>query len=251
MTESARVAGDEYKTRDILLVEAVATLVAGVCGGVAQSTPYIGHPAYKAMGGRSGYTLLTGLFVGLGGMLGLVSFIVEALPEAAVTPILLFVGLEIVTQAFEACPRQHAPAVAFAFLPTLASQITIQLGGVLAEVPGGLAALSAGVQRDVHVLNWLGSGFILTAMLWGAFLAHLIDRRLARAALFVVVCGVFSLFGLIHSINPNGGVYLPWEVSNSLPLRLAIGYAVLAGFVLLLKLISTGSTTVDSITIES
>ena len=36
------------------------TLVAGLCGGVAQSTPYIGQPAYKAMGARAGYTLLTG-----------------------------------------------------------------------------------------------------------------------------------------------------------------------------------------------
>ncbi|NNN07279.1 MAG: hypothetical protein HKL90_15410, partial [Elusimicrobia bacterium] len=36
VTESARVAGDDFNTRDILLAEAVATLIAGVCGGVAQ-----------------------------------------------------------------------------------------------------------------------------------------------------------------------------------------------------------------------
>ena len=68
VTESARLAGDDYKTRDILLAEAFSTLIAGVCGGVAQSTPYIGHPAYKRMGGRAGYTLFTGLFIGLGGV---------------------------------------------------------------------------------------------------------------------------------------------------------------------------------------
>ena len=56
VTESARVAGDDFNTRNILLTEAVATLVAGVCGGVAQSTPYIGQPAYKGMGARAGYT---------------------------------------------------------------------------------------------------------------------------------------------------------------------------------------------------
>ena len=75
VTESARVAGDEYNTRQILLTEAWATLLAGVCGGVAQSCPYIGHPAYKRMGARAGYTLLTGIFIGLGGMLGYVSFL--------------------------------------------------------------------------------------------------------------------------------------------------------------------------------
>src|SRR5947209_15084395 len=72
VTESARVAGDDFNTRDILLTEAVATIIAGVCGGVAQSTPYIGQPAYKQMGSRAGYTLLTGLFIGIGGMLGYV-----------------------------------------------------------------------------------------------------------------------------------------------------------------------------------
>lgn len=51
-TESAAAAGDEYRTRDILLTEAVATVIAGHAGGVIQNTPCIGHPAYKAMGGR-------------------------------------------------------------------------------------------------------------------------------------------------------------------------------------------------------
>src|SRR3546814_1147860 len=54
VSESAREAGDEYRTRDILLAEGFATLVAGVCGGVAQTTPYIGQPAYKKMGAKIG-----------------------------------------------------------------------------------------------------------------------------------------------------------------------------------------------------
>src|SRR5213593_4498408 len=65
-TESAAAAGDEYRTRDILLTEAGATVLAALCGGVVQNTPYIGHPAYKAMGARAGYTLATGLVIGLG-----------------------------------------------------------------------------------------------------------------------------------------------------------------------------------------
>src|SRR4029450_2783540 len=55
-TESSLAAGDEYRTRDVLLTEALATVLAGLCGGVSQNTPYIGHPAYKAMGARAGYT---------------------------------------------------------------------------------------------------------------------------------------------------------------------------------------------------
>src|SRR5439155_1240693 len=90
-TESAAAAGDEYRARDILLTEALATIVAGLCGGVVQNTPYIGHPAYKAMGARAGYTLVTGLVIGVGAALGVLSRLVAVLPEAAVAPILIFI----------------------------------------------------------------------------------------------------------------------------------------------------------------
>src|SRR5207247_9625141 len=99
-TESAIAAGGEYRTRDILLTEALATVLAGACGGVVQNTPYIGHPAYKAMGARAGYTLATALVIGLGAMVGILSLLVTVLPEAAVAPILVFIGLEITAQAF-------------------------------------------------------------------------------------------------------------------------------------------------------
>ena len=46
-TESAAAAGDEYDTTHVLWTEAIASLLAGALGGVIQTTPYIGHPAYK------------------------------------------------------------------------------------------------------------------------------------------------------------------------------------------------------------
>src|SRR6185503_9719571 len=120
-TESAAAAGDEYRTRDILLTEALATVLAGLCGGVVQNTPYIGHPAYKAMDARAGYTLATGLVIGLGAVAGGLSTLVTLLPEAAVAPILVFIGLEITAQAFHASPRNHGAAVAIAFVPVTAA----------------------------------------------------------------------------------------------------------------------------------
>src|SRR5208282_5523620 len=117
VAESARAAGDDYSTRDILLTEAVATLAAGLCGGVAQTTPYIGHPAYKRMGARAGYTLLTGVFVGLGGVFGYLSNLVELVPLSVLAPILVFISIDITAQAFEATPARHAAAVVFSFFP--------------------------------------------------------------------------------------------------------------------------------------
>ncbi len=237
VTESARVAGDDYNTRDILLVEAVATLIAGATGGVAQSTPYIGHPAYKAMGGRAGYTLATGLFIGLGGIFGFVSIIVDALPEAAVVPILIFVGLEIVSQTFSSCPKAHHSAVSLALLPTVANLVLIQWSTLLGDLKVDLAALPAKLAAQREVIILLGNGFILTAMLWGAFAAHLADRKLFRAAVFLFICAAFSLFGVIHSVEPTGRLYLPWLVESTMPWRVGIGYAAFGVLLLLFRCI--------------
>jgi len=69
-SESAAAAGDDYPTGQIIAAEGLATLIGGFFGGVIQSTPYIGHPAYKAMGARSAYRLATALFVGAAGIFG-------------------------------------------------------------------------------------------------------------------------------------------------------------------------------------
>ncbi|MFA6584818.1 MAG: hypothetical protein WCS77_11025 [Elusimicrobiaceae bacterium] len=234
VTESARVAGDDFKTRDILLTEAIATLVAGLCGGVAQSTPYIGQPAYKHMGSRSGYTLLTGLFIGLGGVLGYVGFIVDLIPSAIIAPILVFVAIDIMGQAFVACPVRHTAAVALAFFPTVFRLLQIKLSNPEFVAPEKFAALLAVPGQklpELLVTVALGNGFILTGMLWGAMLATMIDRKLRLSAMYLLICAVFTFFGVIHSAIPDGNMYLPWQLSFpafQVPYLFSTGYVILA-----------------------
>jgi adenine/guanine/hypoxanthine permease len=245
VTESARVAGDDYSTRDILLTEAVATLVAGVCGGVSQTTPYIGHPAYKAMGARAAYTLATGVVVGLGGVLGYAAFLADALPRPALAPILVFIGLEITGQSYLSTPRRHAAAVTLAVLPSVAQLVVIFLsqvhGGRLMtaaiDPAGTLAATGLANPAFVQtcgVMIMLANGFILTAMLWGGALAFLIDRQIKPAAVMLVACAALAFFGLIHSVLPTGGSYLPWRLSSPLPYHWAVAYGGLAVVLVLL-----------------
>lgn len=234
VSESARAAGDDYRTRDILLTEAFSTLVAGVCGGVAQTTPYIGQPAYKHMGARSGYTLLTGLFIGLGGMLGYVSGLVELLPLAVLAPIILYVAMDIAVQAFAATPPKHAPAVVFAFLPAIAYLLTIKLGNpgiVPAEQFARLFDDASHGISELAVIVVLGNGFIITAMLWATMLAALIDLQPQRAAKTLMIAAVLTGFGVIHSVQPQGGVYWPWSLSGHgamIAVQFMAAYGVLA-----------------------
>ena len=246
VTESARVAGDDYNTRDILLTEALSTLVAGVCGGMSQTTPYIGHPAYKAMGGRAGYTLLTGLFVGLGGIFGYLGLMAALLPRPALAPVLLFIGLEITSQAYGASPRRHMAAVTVAVLPSIAVVVQILLSQVYNGALMSSAIDPAGTMQatgltnpafiqTVGVMIMLASGFIVTAMLWGAAVAFIIDRNAGAASITLLICAALSLFGFIHSVLPSGGIYLPWTIPSRLPLHWTAAYAGLAVVLLLLS----------------
>ena len=242
VTESARVAGDDYRTRDILLVEALATLVAGFCGGVAQTTPYIGQPSYKAMGARSGYTLLTGLVIGLGGVLGYLSNLVELLPLSVLAPILVFVAIGITVQAFEATPVRYAAAVVFSFFPAIARMVTIKLSDPSYVSSDHYAALFTehghGIS-ELAVITVLGNGFIITSMIWASFLVALIDGRTRRAAGILLSGAALSLFGIIHSVDLAGGIYVPWtldEASRQLVWQFTGAYVVLAIVLLLLAL---------------
>jgi AGZA family xanthine/uracil permease-like MFS transporter len=226
-TESARVAGDDYRARDILLVEAFSTVIAALFGGVAQTTPYIGHPAYKAMGGRSAYSIAAGLFIGIGGALGVVSFVIGAIPEAVITPILLFVGISIVSQAFIESPRKHAPAVAFAIMPVVGYLVLTYADSLVGKLDPAVV-LPAALTAELGILRAVGHGFILTAILWGGFLAHLIDGKIRSAAVYSLICAAFSLFGLIHSVSPSGEIYFPWQAGNNLVWQIALGYALIA-----------------------
>jgi AGZA family xanthine/uracil permease-like MFS transporter len=213
-TESAAVAGDEYDTRAILLTEGLATVAAGLAGGVIQNTPYIGQPAYKAMGGRAAYTLATGMFIGLAGWFGWVTLVFTLVPPAVLYPILVFVGLEITSQSFRATPPAHYPALAFAALPLLAYLGLI----VLAPLPVPPHA-AAGVQT----LRCLGHGFIVTSLLWGAALAALLDGKLLGSAGYFLIAAACSLVGIIHSPLPDEMLAWPGQVVNELRSLVAQG----------------------------
>lgn len=260
-TESAAAAGDHYDTRTVLGVEAVATLLAGLSGGVIQTTPYIGHPAYKAMGGRAAYSLATALVIGSAGMIGYFAVLNAWIPKPAVYPILVFIGLEITAQSFIATPRRHLPAVALACVPALAF-LALNLPG---QMFGDATLISAGINpttladsnlaKNLGTVTMLSSGFILTSLLWAWMLAAGIDRKLVVAARVLFAASVLTLFGVIHSPLPGNQLFIPigpsaWD-SIVLPLDFrGVVYEFAAGYAVAAVLLFGWSRMMDSITPE-
>src|SRR5829696_3326888 len=148
--ESAEAAGDEYPTTRVLTADGGVRVIGCLMGNPFINAVYIGHPGWKAMGGRIGYSAATGIMVVLLSWFGIISVLLALVPVVAISPILLYIGMLIGAQAFQTTPVKHAPAIVLALTPHLAAwaklQIDTMLGSTIsaAQKVGGLAADKAG-----------------------------------------------------------------------------------------------------------
>jgi AGZA family xanthine/uracil permease-like MFS transporter len=234
--ESAAVAGDDYPVRSSLLINGLGTMVAALLGSCFPTTIYIGHPGWKGMGARIGYSWLNGLVMGLGCLLGLFGLIGQLVPIEAGMAIVLYIALIIAAQAFQATPPRHAAAVALGLLPGLAGWGSLLLkaglragGAGSASQPFSASLLLPLQQADVWAAGAfaLEQGQIVAAMLLAGMLVYVIEQRFRAAALCALVAAALSWVGLLHAwrftsadtvLNPGWGTGSPW----------ALGYLAMA-----------------------
>jgi AGZA family xanthine/uracil permease-like MFS transporter len=193
------------------------------------------------MGARAGYTWLTGVFIGAGGMLGYLSNLIELIPLAVLAPVLVFLSLNITVQAFSAVPLRHAPAVAISFFPSVARLLTIELSDPKFIAPERFTQLLSASEHGLPalaVIVALGNGFIITATIWAAFVVEMTERRMRAAAAYLAAGGVLCSFGIIHSVRADGSAYAIWQLegmARTVASQFCIAYFVLAGALLLLN----------------
>jgi len=201
--ESASAAGDDYNLRHILVADGAGAVVGSFLGSPFPPAVYIGHPGWKAVGGRIGYSLATGVVVAAICLFGLAGLFLALIPIQALVPILLFIGLVIGAQAFTTTPSRHAPAVVLAMLPNIASWAQGQIDGALgaagtsAATVGSPALNGAGVVYDGMAI--FGGGAVVAGLILGAIAVFVIDREYTRAIVYAIVGAVLAFLGFIHA----------------------------------------------------
>lgn len=248
--ESAAAAGDSYSLRSSLMANGLGTLAAACFGSPFPTSIYIGHPAWKRMGARAGYSTLNGIFVTLLCFTASIALVSWAVPADAGLAIIIWVGLVITVQAFEVTPPAHWPAVVLGITPVILAWTTffaknaMRLAGFGAGPgPGWTPAL---VQTFRDAGTFIDGGFaaeqgtFYCAMILSAIAVFIIERRFATAALWSAAASVLSLVGLMHAWRFAGA-----DTVGSLPLLqgrmqfpaapYAVGYACLALILLLAK----------------
>jgi len=232
--ESAEAAGDSYPTRPSLLINGVGSVAAALFGSAFPTTIYIGHPGWKALGARTGYSVLNGAFLTLICLTGTLAWIAWAVPIDAGMAIVLWIGIVISAQAFQATPRAHAPAVVIGMLPglgawgALLAKNGLRAAGVGApDKPFSAALVGEFLKTDtwIHGAFSLEQGFLFTSMLLSAATVGVIERRWTTAAAWCAVAALLSGFGLMHSYEWTAGD-TALKLAPAWPF--AIGYAAMA-----------------------
>ncbi len=220
--ESASAAGDSYNLRSVLIADGSGAIVGAALGSPFPPAVYIGHPGWKATGGRTSYSMGSGILIAVLCFLGLFGVLTTLLPIPAIVPILLYIGLLIGAQAFQSTPRIQAAAVVAAILPNLASWGTglidnaLAAAGTSADKVGEEALASAGLVYQG--LKILGEGAVLAGMVLGSIVAFIMMRKFVSSAIAAGLGAVLSWIGLIHAS----------EVSWAAQPSVALGYAMLA-----------------------
>ena len=75
----------------------------------------------EGVGRTGGYSVLNGIFFAVICLVGAVGVITTLVPMEAGIAIVLWIGIVISAQAYQATPRRHAPAVVVGFLPALSA----------------------------------------------------------------------------------------------------------------------------------
>jgi AGZA family xanthine/uracil permease-like MFS transporter len=207
--ESAEVAGDSFPTTRVLTADGVISLIGCVMGNPFINAVYIGHPGWKSMGGRIGYSAATGVAVIILTWFGIVSVMLALIPTIAILPILLYIGMLIGSQAFQETPKRHAPAIVLSLAPHLAHWVVTLIGGALAASGTVLATLTPEAKQKLfdsmkvegvmfHGLEVLGGGSILGGLILGSIAVFIIDRNFLKAGAFAGAGAILTFFGFMH-----------------------------------------------------
>lgn len=224
--ESAEAGGDRFATGPSLAVNGLGTIGAALFGSCFPTTIYIGHPAWKALGARSGYSILNAVFFTACFLFGWGMFIKELIPIEAGAAIVVYIGIIITAQAFQATPRKHAPAVALAVFPAMAALLIVKLPLFLADA--GAAKTMADMVTTIGpttqeptlpgmiALTGANSSWLMTALILSATGACLIDRKYKAAAIWTGVATVLTVLGLLHAYRLEGNVvreFFLWQTN--------------------------------------
>lgn len=187
--EAMDAAGDGYNVREAQLVDGFGTIIGTFFGGVFPTTVYLASVSSKWLGGGRGYSIINGIIFFIASTFGVIAAMAAIIPLQVVAPILVFVGISMVSQTFSSIAEKHYPAAVLAMFPYLANYLSTKFADA---APDALDAVSPSVVA-------LGQGAMFTAIIFGTVLVYIIDHNYKGAAVTTFIAAIMAALGFIHA----------------------------------------------------
>ena len=187
--EAMAAAGDNYDVAETQIVDGIGTMIGTFFGGVFPTTVYLASVSSKWLKAGRGYSIVNGFVFLVASTFGVIAAMSAIIPLQVVAPILVFVGISMISQTFASVPQNHYPAVILAMFPYLANYLSTKFAGA---APEALDAVSPAIVS-------LGQGAMFTALILGAILSFILDNEFNKAAITSLVGAVLSGLGFMHA----------------------------------------------------
>lgn len=241
--ESAAASGDDFPPKSSLVVNGLGTILAGALGSPYPTTLYIGHPGWKAIGARAGYSLINGVVMALLCLTGAIGLLSEIVPIEAGMAILIWIGLTISTQAFESVPKVHIPAVVVGLLPGIGAFTALVAKRVLGSVGYGSGELPytvdlvegmAGENFFAEGVFALEQGWLYASIVLSSVMVAIVDGKMRAACLWLLASAGLAIVGILHKFavietDVTAGLGPAWSV--------AFGYLLSVGALFLFRIL--------------
>ena len=201
--ESAKAAGDVYPERRSMVMDGCSSILGSLFGSPFPTTVYFGHPGWKELGARAGFSLVNAAAYVLICFTGLTGLLMALIPTEAVMVLLIFVGFSVTTATFQKMEHKYVNVVLLSLVPILFQYIQTLISSAVQAAGTTVADISvekfASFSVPIQGIQYLGNGAFLSSLLLAGLLACVIDRRYFASAIFGLILAGCSFIGMIHA----------------------------------------------------
>lgn len=201
--ESAKSAGDIYPEKRSMIMDGCSTILGSLFGNPFPTTVYFGHPGWKELGARAGFSLVNAFAYLLICMTGLTGVLMALIPTEAVMVLLIFVGLSVTANTFQELDKKYTNVVLLSLIPILFQYIQTLISSAVQAAGTTVADIGASKFAEFSVpitgIQYLGNGAFLSSLLLAALLAYIVDKKYFFAAAMGGVLAFCSFVGMIHA----------------------------------------------------
>ena len=200
--QSAAMSGDRYPVKRSMILDGVTTVISSFTGSPFPTSVYYGHPGWKKIGTRSGYTLLMAVTY-LTCFFGLPLIILEIIPYEVIIILLVFVGLTVSSEVVDNLEKEYSSVIFISLFPILAQYICNIIDDVLNVAGTSVDKIGLDKFTDASVMvsafQVLSYGAFASSLLYAAWMAYIYRRRFMMAGLTAFLLSILSAVGFIHS----------------------------------------------------